>query len=167
MYIYRKKIIMSEIEIRITPEEQMLKEFIQTFKGSLDLRLWMNLIEEELVELRAEDYGTEAHLKELCDVMYVYNGMMLTIPKFAGDLIGEEELSKINNINDKARDVITQFFNLYTAEVVGEAFTRVHKSNMSKLGRDGKPIFREDGKVLKGPDYKEPDLSDLIITKKD
>jgi hypothetical protein len=38
---------------------------------------------------------------------------------------------------------------------------------MSKLGRDGKPIFREDGKVLKGPDYKEPDLSDLIIAKKD
>ena len=54
---------MTEYEIRITPEEQMLKEFIQTFKGSLDLRLWMNLIEEELVELRAEDYGTAAHLR--------------------------------------------------------------------------------------------------------
>ena len=158
---------MSELEIRITPEEQMLKEFIHTFKGSLDLRLWMTLIEEELVELRAEDYGTVAHLKELCDVMYVYNGMMLTIPKFAGDLISEEELANINKTNDKAKEIITRYFGLYTAEVVGEAFTRVHKSNMSKLGRDGKPIFREDGKVLKGPDYKEPDLSDLIIAKKD
>ena len=47
---------MSEFEIRITPEEGMLKEFIHTFKGSLDLRLWMSLIQEELVELRAEDY---------------------------------------------------------------------------------------------------------------
>lgn len=43
-----------------------------------------------------------------------------------------------------------------------EAFIRVHNSNMSKLGEDGKPILREDGKVLKGPNYFEPDLSDLI-----
>ena len=43
-----------------------------------------------------------------------------------------------------------------------EALDRVHKSNMSKLGEDGKPIYREDGKVLKGPGYKPPDLSDLF-----
>ena len=43
-----------------------------------------------------------------------------------------------------------------------EALNRVHISNMSKLGEDGKPIYREDGKVLKGPNYKPPDLSDLI-----
>jgi len=35
-----------------------------------------------------------------------------------------------------------------------EAMMLVHKSNMSKLGEDGKPIYREDGKVLKGPNYK-------------
>ena len=43
-----------------------------------------------------------------------------------------------------------------------EALNRVHKSNMSKLDEDGKPIYREDGKVLKGPNYKPPDLSDLL-----
>ena len=43
-----------------------------------------------------------------------------------------------------------------------EAMHRVHESNMSKLGDDGKPILREDGKVLKGPNYQPPDLSDLI-----
>jgi predicted HAD superfamily Cof-like phosphohydrolase len=43
-----------------------------------------------------------------------------------------------------------------------EAMNRVHKSNMSKLGEDGKPIYRADGKVLKGPNYKEPTLTDLI-----
>jgi len=43
-----------------------------------------------------------------------------------------------------------------------EALDRVHVSNMSKLDEDGKPIYREDGKVLKGPDYKPPDLSDLF-----
>ena len=43
-----------------------------------------------------------------------------------------------------------------------EALDRVHKSNMSKLGEDGKPIYREDGKVLKGPNYKLPNLTDLF-----
>ena len=43
-----------------------------------------------------------------------------------------------------------------------EAFERVHTSNMSKLGANGKPILREDGKVLKGPNYFTPDLSDLV-----
>ena len=44
-----------------------------------------------------------------------------------------------------------------------EAMRRVHQSNMSKLGEDGKPIYRPDGKVLKGPNYKPPYLDDLII----
>lgn len=43
-----------------------------------------------------------------------------------------------------------------------EAFRRVHESNMSKLDENGKPLYREDGKVLKGPNYKKPDLSDLV-----
>ena len=43
-----------------------------------------------------------------------------------------------------------------------EALNRVHLSNLSKLGEDGKPILRDDGKVLKGPNYKPPDLSDLF-----
>ena len=41
------------------------------------------------------------------------------------------------------------------------ALDRVHKSNMSKLGADGKPIRRIDGKILKGPDYQPPTLDDL------
>ena len=43
-----------------------------------------------------------------------------------------------------------------------EAWRRVHLSNLSKLGEDGKPIRREDGKVLKGPHFKPPDLRDLV-----
>ena len=42
------------------------------------------------------------------------------------------------------------------------AMDRVHKSNMSKLDENGIPILREDGKVLKGPNYKPPNLEDLI-----
>ncbi|AGK86592.1 nucleotide pyrophosphohydrolase [Synechococcus phage S-CBP3] len=43
-----------------------------------------------------------------------------------------------------------------------EALNRVHQSNMSKLGEDGQPIRREDGKVLKGPNYKPPTLTDIV-----
>jgi NTP pyrophosphatase (non-canonical NTP hydrolase) len=41
------------------------------------------------------------------------------------------------------------------------AFDRVMQSQKSKLGADGKPIYREDGKIIKGPNYREPDLSGL------
>ena len=42
------------------------------------------------------------------------------------------------------------------------AFNRVHFSNMSKLDYNGNPIYRKDGKVTKGPNYKAPTLGDLI-----
>ena len=43
-----------------------------------------------------------------------------------------------------------------------EAMFRVHQSNMSKLDDNGNPILREDGKILKGPNYKPPNLEDLV-----
>ena len=43
-----------------------------------------------------------------------------------------------------------------------EAMRRVHRSNMSKLDEYGKPIYREDGKVMKGPNYAPPNLEDLV-----
>jgi len=43
-----------------------------------------------------------------------------------------------------------------------KCFEEVHASNMSKLGEDGKPIYREDGKVLKGPNFFEPNLEKIL-----
>lgn len=43
-----------------------------------------------------------------------------------------------------------------------EIFDEIHASNMSKLDEDGKPIFREDGKILKGKNYFKPDLKTII-----
>lgn len=43
-----------------------------------------------------------------------------------------------------------------------QALRRVHESNMSKLGADGNPIRRDDGKVMKGPNYQPPNLTDLV-----
>ncbi len=45
---------------------------------------------------------------------------------------------------------------------IEEVFTEIQRSNMSKLGEDGKPIYREDGKVLKGPDYFKPDILGVL-----
>lgn len=48
-----------------------------------------------------------------------------------------------------------------------KCFEEVHRSNMSKLDEDGNPIFREDGKVLKGPNFFEPDLKTIIGVQND
>lgn len=45
---------------------------------------------------------------------------------------------------------------------LNEVFEAVHASNMSKLGENGKPVLREDGKILKGPNYKEPNLDQFF-----
>lgn len=46
--------------------------------------------------------------------------------------------------------------------IIQEVFDEIHSSNMSKLDANGKPILREDGKILKGPSYFKPDISKFI-----
>ena len=43
-------------------------------------------------------------------------------------------------------------------DVIEDVFMEIQASNMSKLGADGNPIYREDGKVMKGPNYFKPDI---------
>ncbi|UII78830.1 nucleoside triphosphate pyrophosphohydrolase family protein [Flagellimonas sp. CMM7] len=45
---------------------------------------------------------------------------------------------------------------------IEEVFEEIQRSNMSKLGSDGNPIYREDGKVLKGPNYFKPDIQGVL-----
>ena len=84
----------------------------------------------------------------------------------------EEEVTEVkeamyaNRIYDVAKELADILYVVYgTALVYGIdldwAFQKVHESNMSKLGPDGKPIYREDGKVLKGPGYVAPDMSEF------
>ena len=87
-------------------------------------------------------------------------------------LINEEleELKKAIEDNDilEVADALTDI--LYVAYGAGHAFginldkcfNEVQESNMSKLGSDGKPIYNESGKVMKGPNYFKPDLSKFI-----
>lgn len=45
---------------------------------------------------------------------------------------------------------------------ITEVFNEIQRSNMSKLGADGQPIYRDDGKVLKGPNYFKPDIATIL-----
>mgnify|MGYP003325877312 FL=1 len=94
------------------------------------------------------------------------------INKLRIDLIQEElqELSQAMNNKDllEVADALTDI--LYVTYGAGHAFgidldkcfEEVQNSNMSKLGEDGKPIYNESGKVMKGPNYFKPDLSKFV-----
>lgn len=139
-----------------------LAEFIRSFGASLDPRLWVKLVEEELKELYEEKQNTPEHLKEYADLLYVFTGLDLVSNERLGTLVPEEERSSIVSLMGRTERMLQEYHEHYGEETIAKAFTRVHKSNMSKLGADGKPIKREDGKVMKGPNYKAPDLSDLL-----
>ena len=79
------------------------------------------------------------------------------------DEFNEADSGSENELKEMA-DVVFVFYQ-YAALMgydLDEALRRVYISNMSKLDDNGLPIRREDGKVLKGPSYQAPDLSDLI-----
>ena len=94
------------------------------------------------------------------------------INKLRLDLIKEElfELTEAMNNKDllEVADALTDI--LYVTYGAGHAFginldscfQEVQNSNMSKLGNNGKPIFNDQGKVMKGPNYFKPDLSKFI-----
>ena len=94
------------------------------------------------------------------------------INKLRLDLIKEEltELTEAMNNKDllEVADALTDI--LYVTYGAGHAFginldkcfEEVQNSNMSKLGNDGKPIYNDHGKVMKGPNYFKPDLSKFI-----
>ena len=46
--------------------------------------------------------------------------------------------------------------------IIEDVFNEIHASNMSKLGEDGKPVMREDSKILKGPNYFKPNLEPIV-----
>ena len=93
----------------------------------------------------------------------------LIVEEFKEFLDSENMLFRENNVltADCLKELSDLIYVCYQyAENMGwdldEALRRVHESNMSKLGEDGKPVLRSDGKVLKGNNYKPPTLTDLV-----
>ena len=91
------------------------------------------------------------------------------------DLIGEEllelkeaiENKDIKEVADALTDILYVTYGAGTAFGINldKCFEEVHNSNMSKLGSDGKPIYNESGKVMKGPNYFKPNLKKFLWKK--
>jgi len=94
------------------------------------------------------------------------------IVKLRYDLIKEEldefeQALKDKNLTEVADSLTDILYVTYGAGVafgidLDKCFDEVQRSNMSKLGADGKPIYNKDGKVMKGPQYFKPDLSKFV-----
>lgn len=127
--------------------EEQVKEFHQLMEMSIDspytpdlLALRQKLINEEVSELNVE---IDSLIKELRQTGAVNRQIKLQMFKELADL-----------------QYVLSGMVVALGIPMEEVFARVHKSNLSKLV-NGKPFKREDGKVLKGPNYQKPDLSDL------
>ncbi|CBW47029.1 N4 gp36-like protein [Roseovarius Plymouth podovirus 1] len=148
------------------------REFIRSMGGKLDF-LWAaeTLVVEETKELR-EAYEkpetTDANLadifKEGADLIYVVCHFYNTMPVYAVEVLSEEQNQRVQSIIDEASSLMSTVSHrlqiplpLFIA-----AFEIVHASNMSKLDDDGKPVRREDGKIMKGPNYVAPDMMPIV-----
>lgn len=149
------------------------------------LALRKKLIEEEYEEYReaADDYiksngPLSQVMKEACDLLYVVLGAHLETGTPSLVSLAKEDLNDELNLtfyieylkNSKGvrfemalRNITCVLLQALSMNGLWDDFPRafheVHRSNMSKLGTDGKPIYREDGKVLKGPNYSPADLT--------
>ncbi len=153
----------------------LLTEFRTKFEASTDPVLWATLVTEETKELidAMQDftqptitsfYGNV--LKEAADLIYVMTGWAdvaeeaFQAAKSPEEAAGIEE-SLPENVFLAATKALDTVGAIVGAEALQEAIEIVHASNLTKLGDDGKPVRREDGKIMKGPNYAAPDMAPL------
>lgn len=129
--------------------ERKVAEFHAAFETDIDrpmtadlLRLRKTLLAEEMRELFAE---MDAAIAALDAGQEVERGVRLNMLKEAADV-----------------QYVLSGMAVTFGWPIAEVYARVHASNMSKLGDDGRPVRRADGKVLKGPRYHPPVLDDLL-----
>ncbi len=133
------------------------KEFVDP--GVETVKLRMELICEELREVFAEVVSSSSTSGMVGDAI------LNTMSNLIGDLTAED--ISINHVNLAKELVDLEYVMLGAGHAFGvdldAVFDEVQRSNMSKLGPDGKPIYREDGKVLKGPDYFKADTANVLM----
>nr|DAI09260.1 MAG TPA: NTP-PPase-like protein [Caudoviricetes sp.]DAN51658.1 MAG TPA: NTP-PPase-like protein [Caudoviricetes sp.] len=148
----------------------MVKEFYIAFgqqeflekKITVDrMKLREKMFKEEQTEYEDAEKQNDIveKLDAVCDMYYIHIGTLLEQNK--GDV--EKVASKIFFLEDERTKKIFKWEtqNAFNT-ILALAFEEVHRSNMSKLGLDGKPIYREDGKIIKGPDYFPPNLKQFL-----
>lgn len=148
------------------------REFIRVFEPPLDFTFWAKLMKEEAGELEKahSDEPIENILKELGDTIYVIAGFYNTMPLQPAQVLTEEKHKEIEEVFEHCCAVVSKVTNdrRIPLDIVVQAFILVHASNMTKLAEDGS-VIRSDGsdgkpvgKVLKGPNYQEPDMKPLV-----
>lgn len=143
------------------------KEFREAFRQEPSLELCIKLVKEEAqeyLEAAAEvvqdpSPDTVEHmLKEAADLFNVFGGCLLRAEELSGDTALTDHEYPVEL--EAATTFLKTSLDLFADPAVyAYCIDAVHQSNMSKLGPDGEPIVRDDGKILKGPNYQEPDLS--------
>jgi len=121
-------------------------------------------------------------LNQLEEFQTVYNSTINQTPNLISEAdyelrykLGKEELEEyydackngdLVEIADALTDQLYIIFGSIVSHgmqhIITDVFNEVHRSNMSKLGEDGKPIYREDGKIMKGPNYFKPNVSKYL-----
>ena len=136
--------------------------------------------DQETVKIYPDNHTTllSSQAQEFRGAYQLMNSNQLQVRSRQRNLITEEfkefleaeariYLSSNKNKEDCLKELADLVYVCYQYAVnmgwdLDEAMFRVHQSNMSKLDDEGKPIYRKDGKVLKGPNYKPPNLEDLV-----
>lgn len=124
---------------------EAVKAFHKAFKlgyqesPQANLGLEKNLLRYKLMREENEEYLEAANSNDLVEVADALGDMLYIL---CGTIIEHGMQHKIE-----------------------EVFNEIQKSNMSKLGAGGEPIYREDGKVLKGPNYFVPDIGKILDSK--
>lgn len=156
----------------------MVAEFQTAMEQTPDVALQLSLITEESMEVieAASDLAqnptletAEAFLKETADFFYVTTGLIVAFDTLgrgaSDDVLKSEAGMEAFSLMQIAGEFIASASRCFMDEpMVLAAVTEVHRSNMSKLGDDGKPVRADSGKILKGPNYSEADLSNLAGT---
>jgi len=148
------------------------RDFIRAMGGKLDF-LWAaeTLVVEETKELREayekpemSDENLANIFKEGADLIYVVAHFYNTMPVYAVELLSEEQNQRVQGIIDEASSLMSTVSHRLQIPLplFILAFEIVHASNMSKLDDDGNPVRREDGKVMKGPNYVAPDMMPVV-----
>lgn len=144
-----------------------LRDFIRVMNANRDFVWWAEtLITEETNELEqayiAQVQDMENIFKELADVIYVVAGFYCVLPNHCHLLIDDETNDNIQKIMNRAGELVSQVVHdlKIPFDVVLMCFLEVHESNMTKVNpKTGKPNRREDGKILKGPNYVPPSFT--------
>ena len=126
-------------------------------------------MKKQLESVRAfhEAFGLHIHENPIADLGESVNMLRFNLMKEEN----EEYLEAVqNNDTVEVADALGDMLYILCGTIIShglqhkieEVFDEIQRSNMSKLGMDGKPIYRGDGKVLKGPLYFKPDFSSIL-----